>query len=64
MRLDEQRREQSRRFLSGSDWRVLVLGLAVISVSTAVLLYFSIPLADALSHYMMEQIVPSSRSSG
>ena len=55
MRLEDGRRERSRRFLSDSDWRLLVIGLAAIAIGGSVLLYFSTSLADAVSHRLMDQ---------
>jgi hypothetical protein len=52
MRLEDGRREQSRR--SWSDARLLVVGLATIGIVGGLLLYFSTPIADALSHYLMK----------
>ena len=55
MRLDDARREQSRRFFTSDDWRLLITGLAFIGIVTGALLYFSTSIADALSHRLMDQ---------
>jgi hypothetical protein len=51
MRLEDGRREQSRR--SSSDWHFLLVTLLAIGIVAGVLLYFSTPLADTLSRHLM-----------